>query len=110
MGGLPVVEGAGAYGKRADGTLKGDGYFGSLPAHGGMYSSEISVGVEIDGKEVEIPTMVPTLTRKELDLLLSGERPTDRIVDKAVEYARKRIKAGKSPFASPNERFPVPKD
>ncbi len=110
MGGLPLFASAGANGKRADGTLKGDGYFGSLPAHGGMHSSEISVGVEIDGKEIEIPTMVPTLTKKELDLLLRGERPTDQIVDKAVEYARKRIKDGKSPFASPNERFQVPKE
>jgi hypothetical protein len=98
------------WGTRRDGTPKGDGYFGPLPGRNGSVSTEITVGVEFDGKQMDIPTMVPTLSRKELDHLLKGGRPTDQIVNKAVDFARQRMKSGLSPFAAPNERFPVPQD
>ena len=98
----------GGYGVRSDGTAKGDGYFGPLRNRFGGISTEISIGVEFDGVETLIPTMVPTLTRKELDLLLGGGRPTDQIVDKAVDFARQRIEKGLSPFAAPGERHPLP--
>jgi hypothetical protein len=96
------------WGLRNDGTAKGDGYFGPLPNADGSVSTELSVGVEIDGKEMDIPTIVPTLSRAELDHLSRGGRPTDQIVDKAVDFARQRMKAGMSPFASPGERYPLP--
>lgn len=100
----------GGYGARNDGTAKGDGYFGPLRGSNGTISTEISIGVEFDGEDREIPTMVPTLTRKELDFLLNGGRPTDQIVDKAVEFARQRIEKGLSPFAAPGERHPLPQE
>lgn len=87
------------YGKRQDGTRKGKGWLGEYKRADGSISTEISVGVNIDGKEREIPTMVPGLTHQELKYLVEGGRPTDAIVDKAVAHARKRIKSGKSPFA-----------
>lgn len=65
--------------------------------------TEYSVGIEIDGKEIEIPTLVPTLTRKELNHLLNGGEPTKAIMDKAYDHAITRIKSGKSPFASKDE-------
>lgn len=87
------------YGRRADGTQKGAGFLGELKRPDGSVSTEISIGVEFDGQEREIPTLVPTLTKKEIDHLLAGEAPTETIIDKAVAHARKRIDAGKSPFA-----------
>jgi hypothetical protein len=47
---------------RADGTKKGTGFLGPLKRPDGMTMTEYSVGVNIDGKDVEIPTLVPTLT------------------------------------------------
>lgn len=97
------------WGKREDGTDKGYGFLGLLKRPDGGVSSEISVGVQINGKEVEIPTMVPTLTRAEVQKLLSikldgsADEIPDAIVDKAVAFAKKRIAAGKSPFAGPDE-------
>lgn len=89
------------YGNRMDGTPKGTGYFGELKMKdgSGRVATEISVGVEVDGKEMDIPTLVPTLTSKEKDYLLSGNKPTKEIVNKAVEHARKRIEEGKSVYS-----------
>jgi|GEM_PF-1004763 len=90
------------YGKRNDGTEKGSGFLGELKMQDGSDSvaTEISIGVEIDGQETEIPTLVPTLTKSEIDHLIKGGDPTDAIVDKAVAHARERIGDGKSPFAN----------
>lgn len=93
--------------KREDGTSKGHGFLGLLKRPDGRVSSEISIGTEINGKEVEIPTMIPTLSQKELDYLMthspdSRTLPTS-IIHKAVEFAKRRIAAGKSPFASASE-------
>ena len=55
--------------------------------------------------------IVPTLTKGELDHLLSGKEPTDEIYNKAESWAKSRIEQGKSPFAEPTEvRMPVPED
>lgn len=93
---------------RADGTPKGDGFFGPLSRPDGTVSSEISIGVNIDGKNVEIPTLVPTLTPQEKQWLLTNDISDPKklpkaIVDKAVAFARQRIAAGQSPFAGANE-------
>jgi len=107
--GTPIeIPFAGAYGARVDGTRKGNGYFGPLRAADGSVMTELSVGVEIDGKQVEIPAIVPTLSRAELDHLLKTGEPTDAIVDKAVAHARKRIADGKNPFADPADRTDPP--
>lgn len=86
------------FGRRADGTEKGEGWLGVLKRPDGDISTEISIGVNLDGKEVEIPTLVPGLSQSEIDHLLSGKEPTKTIVDKAVDHARKRMSIGKSPF------------
>ncbi|HLA60903.1 MAG TPA: hypothetical protein VK626_01535 [Nitrospiraceae bacterium] len=94
--------------KRADGSNKGNGFLGLLKRPDGKVSSEISVGVEIGGKEVEVPTMVPTLSQGELDYLMTHSvdngTPLPRsIIQKATAFAKQRIAAGKSPFAGANE-------
>jgi len=106
------------YGLRKDGTKKDIGYFGELKRPDGRISTELSMGVNFDGKETEIPTLVPTLTEEEKNYLLSV--PEDKIFtanpsvfkvinQKAVEHARQRYKEGKSPFFTSNEKqSPMP--
>lgn len=89
------------YGNRPDGTPKGKGFLGELKRPDGAVSTEISVGVNIGGKEMDIPTLVPTLTKAEVDSLLRGDRPSDAIVQKAVDHAKMRLSQGKSVFADP---------
>lgn len=86
------------YGLRADGTKKSTGFLGVLQRPDGKISSEISIGVEINGKETEIPTLVPTLTKEEVNYLLDGNDPTDVIIKKAVDHAKIRMQNGQSPF------------
>ncbi len=101
---------AAPYGLREDGTPKGLGYFGVLRSKDGRHdvSSELSADSIINGKRLFYPLLVPTLNRDEIDLLLSGAKPTDAIYDKAIEHAFQRIKAGKSPFAGEGEQIPLP--
>ena len=98
------------YGKREDGTEKGAGYFGELKRPDGDISTELSVGVDYGSGEKEIPTLVPTLTKTEVDYLLSGGEPTNEIIDKAVAFAREREAQGKPVFATGGEKFQVPKE
>ena len=96
------------YGVRHNSTdAKGKGYFGELPASGGKTATEISSSNDGIG---DYPLLVPTLTKKEIEHLTSGNEPTDEIYDKAELWAKSRKEQGKSPFAQTNElRVPVPK-
>ena len=89
---------------------KGKGFFGDLKRPDGDSSTELSSEFEYEGKKVEYPLIVPTLSKAELDILLKGEKPTDDIYDKAESWAKFRINKGMSPFASStgNEKFPAP--
>ena len=84
---------------------KGKGYFGELKSKDGVmteYSTADDKG--------EYPLVVPTLTKKELDRLTGGDEPTEEMEEKARSWAESRRKAGKSPFAQPEElRTPTPK-
>lgn len=94
--------------KKTPAKKKGKGFLGTLRRPDGKVSTELSVGVNIDGKEMEIPTLVPTLDKKEIDYLLGGNKPTEEIIKKAVEHARKRIAEGKSPFYNEDENKQSP--
>lgn len=101
-----LYEGDAGYGDRADGTRKGRGWMGEIKRPDGTVMTEIGVGVEIDGKEHEIPLIVPTLTAEQVERLktmpMNGKVPPD-IKAKAVEWARDRMAQGKSPFAGAEE-------
>ncbi len=86
------------YGLREDGTSKGPGWLGELLRPDGGISTEISIGVEINGKETLIPSLVPTLTQQEIESLLLDQLPSREIIDKAIEHAYARLAEGKSPF------------
>lgn len=60
--------------------------------------TEKSIGVNINGKETLIPSIVPTLTQEEIDYMKTHDMPNEAIIQKAVDHANKRIKEGKSPF------------
>lgn len=70
--------------------------------------TELGTGVDFDGRETEIPTLVPTLTKQELQSLLQGNDPTAAIIQKAANHARMRLNQGLSPFAYPGEQFTLP--
>lgn len=105
------------YGQRADKTQKGMGFFGELKRPGGGVSTEISVGVGINGKEMEIPLIVPSLSKEELDYLLKTPVKSKRFFDdmpptilqKAMEHAKMRVDQEKSPFAEPGEITEAPR-
>jgi len=82
-------------------TPKGEGWLGILKRPDGDISTELSTGFLIDGKEMEVPLLVPTLSADEVKFLLSSTPGTslpDSIRQKAVAHAMKRIEAGLSPF------------
>jgi len=91
------------YGNRTDGTPKGTGFLGELQRPDGKVSTELSIGVVFDGKEMEIPTLIPTLEEEEVKYLLDGGKSTPEIVQKAIEHAKSRMGTGKNPFATSEE-------
>jgi len=96
------------YGPRTGGAagMKGLGYFGPVSRPDGDVSTELSA--EAEG--INFPLMVPTLTRQELDHILSGGSPTDEIYRKAYMHAIERGRSGKDPFATQYDtRSPLPK-
>lgn len=97
-----------SYGPRFESTApKGLGFLGPLQRPDGSVMSEFSTGVEIDGKEVQIPSIVPTLSREEVQSLLTakeGEPLPAAVVQKATAFAKQRIAEGRSPFAGPGEQ------
>jgi len=88
---------------RPDGSKKDRGFLGPKKVHGGGVATEYSVGVPINGKEMDIPTLVPTLNKAERTIILKDVIPNRKklpksVVSKAAAHAKKRIKEGKSPF------------
>ena len=100
MGGKGVAP----YGLReGSGMPKGLGFLGPVMGREGV-STELSA----EDESGEYPLMVPTLTKKELDLLLSGKKIPDELYNKARMFAESRRKMGKSPFATPQDiRMPA---
>jgi hypothetical protein len=91
------------YGKRPDGTAKGRGWRGPLKA-GDYTVTEYSVGVNLNGKETDIPTITPYTTDSELATILdcakNKSKVPDNIVRSAVRWAVDRQRKGLSPFYS----------
>ena len=93
------------YGNRPDGSKKGTGYLGELPIPGtNAVATEYSVGVNLNGKEMDIPTLVPTLSEDQKNRLLQAigkdQPPPEDVIQAAVAHAKKRLKEGKGVFAN----------
>jgi hypothetical protein len=98
------------YGIRHSGQgAKGLGYFGALPGTDG-HSTELSSEFDHNGKSIEHPLLVPTLSREQINQLLGGADPSEDIYAKARAHALMRMQQGLSPFAGPQElRLPLPR-
>jgi len=92
---------------RPDGSVKSEvGYLGPVVRDDGGTMTEFSIGVEIDGVETTVPTMIPTLTKTEIETLRTlaeGESIPEAIQVKAADHARRRIAAGLDPFYQDGE-------
>jgi hypothetical protein len=97
--------------RRSDGSVKSaQGFLGPVEntVQGGTMT-EVSIGTEINGKKMEIPTMVPTLTEDEVKALSSmklegnAKNIPESIIIKAKEHALMRLDQGKSPFYQDGE-------
>lgn len=99
---------------RTDGTKKGLGWLGVLPMMdgSGRVATEMTIGVNFDGKDMIIPAMVPNLRTDEINYILGGGSLTNKspmaisIMEKAVEHAKDRMRQGESVFA-PEEKQPL---
>jgi len=95
---------------RRDGSMKSEqGFLGPVQDNTGRIMTEVSMQMPItqpDGivVEMEVPSMVPGLTQKEIDYLKTNPAPEERnkladsIAKKAAEHAEKRLREGKSVF------------
>ena len=89
-------------------TVKRGGYLGDI---GTMNEpmTELSSSFEVNGKSVQYPLVVPTLTVDELQLLRAGGEPTPSIYNKAEQFAMGRLSRGQDPFATTQDlRYPQP--
>ena len=100
------------YGTRPDGSKKGAGWLGEIDLGDGNVATEYTMQSgavkDKDGNQIDFPTIVPTLSSKEVDILKShirSKKPLpEPIIQKAIQHARKQIAEGKSVFApTPNK-------
>lgn len=86
---------------------KGLGFLGPLQRPDGGVMSEYSVGQNINGRETEFPSIVPTLTKEELLAILNaqqGQPLPASVLQKARAYAEQRMAQGLKPFAQTGEQ------
>jgi len=103
-------EGAGkVYGLRNDGkTFKGSGWLGELKTSDGGVATEYSTqseAVKVDGRRIDFPSLVPTLTPEEVktmtdDVIPNHKAVPEGIMQKAVDHALLRIGQGASVWAN----------
>lgn len=91
------------FGQRVDGTQKGLGWQGEIPTDDGKVMTEVAIGVNVDGQEMQIPLIVKSTTDAELALLKANKPPTRAMIKKAIDSAMKRKAEDKSPFAGNEE-------
>lgn len=109
---VPVraAEGAGkVYGLRNDGkTFKGSGWLGELKTSDGGVATEYSAqsdAVKVDGRRIDFPSLVPTLTPEEVktmtdDVIPNHKAAPEGIMQKAVDHALLRLGQGASVWAN----------
>lgn len=111
---LAAAEAQGPFGLRPDGTKKGFGFLGELPVSGpegeGVTTefTTQSNAVKVDGKRIEFPSLVPTLSWDEIntmtrDIIPNRKPIPDEIMQKAVDHAIKRLSENKSVFIEEGE-------
>tara|TARA_R110000850_G_scaffold26368_2_gene75664 strand:+ start:1885 stop:2505 length:621 start_codon:yes stop_codon:yes gene_type:complete len=105
---------ANRYGSRPDGTRKSTGFLGSLQLPDGGVATEFSTqsdAVKVDGKRIDFPSLVPTLTEKERKQMVEDVIPNKKpipesIMQKSIQYAKGRMAEGKGVFYDPDRDVP----
>ena len=95
-----------SYGNRPDGTQKGTGYLGEIQRPDGTVMTEITAGVNIKGKEIDIPLITPKASKDDLEYLKKADpkskdfytKMPKGLMDRAVDHAVGRMKTGKSVY------------
>ena len=64
---------------------------GLLPFHDGRTSSELSIGVNIGGKEMEIPSLVPTLSPDEIRTAMQRLVQDESLRQRCIEAGWQRV-------------------
>jgi len=93
------------YGMRhnpADGS-KYTGWKGIHTNSKGKHVTEHSIDFDINGKRISMPSIVPSTTQAEINLILNGEEITPEMERKAMEWYLLRSSQGKSPFKNPED-------
>lgn len=94
------------YGKRPDGSKKNIGFLGEIKLPDGSVATEYSTqsgAVKVDGKQIDFPTLVPTLSKDEILLMQNDIIPNKKpipeaIMQKAIQHAKLRLAKKLSPF------------
>jgi GH24 family phage-related lysozyme (muramidase) len=88
---------------RQDFTMKSNqGYLGQIKDNKGYTMTEQSIDVDIDGKKVLMPLLVPGLSNEEI-ASIKENKPLDSAYEKAVAHGRQRLLKGKDPFFQEGE-------
>jgi hypothetical protein len=98
---------------RADGSIKSaQGYLGPIQNTIGQTMTEFSTDMEVDGQNIQIPTMVPTQRPEAIEYMRNMQggqgfdlnNPMEReIIDVARKHAMQRMRSNKNPFYQDNE-------
>ena len=113
MGDQPISEPMNM--RRADGSKKSArGFLGPVTNYAsGKPMTEFSTDMNWQGKKIEIPTMIPSLSDQEIEYMrgmkegegwrLSESEIERTIINKAKRHARERLEKGKNPFYQDGE-------
>lgn len=85
---------------------KGKGFLGIIKGSDGKDMTEYTVGVNINGRKVDVPTLVPTLTREEVEKI-QNYQIDENIQKKARKHALDRLKQGRSIYADEGEVYGI---
>ena len=88
---------------RPDGSLKGPGFLGVYKNPKGQNVTEYSVGIEIDGKEMDVPSLVPGLSPEQISSIVNTGQIPESAMNVIEDHARSRISEGKSVFADDSD-------
>lgn len=108
----PITVDRNTWDLRPDGTKKGDGFLGVLQRPDGVVMSEYSIAdseklKDAKGNYLDYPTLVPTLTKQEVQTILNlkeGEDVPASIKRKAEAHALARVAKGEPVWAQPGEQ------
>ncbi len=93
---------------------KAEGFYGRVPLPNGGFATEYSVSQDINGKNVEMPSLVPGLTKEEIESIKTsastGSPLPQSVYNKSREHAVMRTNNNQSPFwGIPEAYTPMPK-